>query len=357
MRIVGQTPGLVEIDQNSPDLIFDILAGASLVLFDVTLKGGSNDFQGGAIANRGGLSVFRSQFIGNSSTTFGGALYNRGAASISNSTFAGNTSGGTGGAIYVEEGGVLDLINVTVSGNRTSNGGRGGGGLLNDGTATLNHVTFFGNAAVDGAPASFSNGGSATVTNTAFAASAGPNCGGDAFAGGSNFVALFDGFGWGADGSCTALADDVTGDPVLGLLADNGGGVSTHLPGIGSALIDNARAMSVSPQDARGIPRPQGARADIGAVEALDMTGPDTVITSGPLEGTMTSHTGTFEFESPDDPAATFECSLDGAAFAECASPYDWERPDGVHTFEVRARDAANNATSGSATARAALSS
>jgi len=50
----------------------------------------------------------------------------------------------------------------------------------------------------------------------------------------------------------------------------------------------------------------------------------------------------TFEFAS-DDPAATFECNLDGEGFAPCESPYSMHVDDGDHTFAVHAIDAAGN--------------
>jgi large repetitive protein len=48
-------------------------------------------------------------------------------------------------------------------------------------------------------------------------------------------------------------------------------------------------------------------------------------------------------FEFTADKAATFECKLDDEAFAQCTSPKKYvDRPDGLHTFSVRATDGAN---------------
>ena len=67
---------------------------------------------------------------------------------------------------------------------------------------------------------------------------------------------------------------------------------------------------------------------------------PDTAITSGPT-GTINTRTPTFTFTS-DDGTATFECQLDGAAFAGCATPYTTPSlADGSHTLTVRAVDPA----------------
>ncbi len=74
----------------------------------------------------------------------------------------------------------------------------------------------------------------------------------------------------------------------------------------------------------------------------IDTSTPDTEITSGP-SGTVVESEADFEFSS-DDPAATFECSLDGAPFAPCASPQAYSSlDDGSHTFRVRARDQFGN--------------
>jgi subtilisin-like proprotein convertase family protein len=63
---------------------------------------------------------------------------------------------------------------------------------------------------------------------------------------------------------------------------------------------------------------------------------PDTALTAGP-SGRVSSAAASFRFGAP---GATFECSLDGAAFAACASPHAYDGlADGLHSFRVRARD------------------
>jgi hypothetical protein len=72
-----------------------------------------------------------------------------------------------------------------------------------------------------------------------------------------------------------------------------------------------------------------------------DTSPPDTQITKGPKNKTKKKQ-ATFEF-SASEAGATFECSLDSAAFAPCASPFTLKVKKGKHTFGVRAADAAGN--------------
>jgi Tol biopolymer transport system component len=67
----------------------------------------------------------------------------------------------------------------------------------------------------------------------------------------------------------------------------------------------------------------------------------DTQITSGPDGYLQDLRFRFFVFEADPAAGATFECSLDGAAFAACANPFDPGTPsEGQHTFSVRAKTA-----------------
>ena len=73
----------------------------------------------------------------------------------------------------------------------------------------------------------------------------------------------------------------------------------------------------------------------------IDAMPPETEITGGPADPTN-SITASFTFSSTD-PAATFECRLDGGGWSACTSPAVYSPlSDGQHTFEVRAKDAMN---------------
>ena len=79
----------------------------------------------------------------------------------------------------------------------------------------------------------------------------------------------------------------------------------------------------------------------------LDSLAPETTITGHPV-ATTTNPNASFSFTGSDDftvPASlTFECALDGAAFAACTTPKSYSGlAVGSHTFRVRATDAAGN--------------
>ncbi len=68
----------------------------------------------------------------------------------------------------------------------------------------------------------------------------------------------------------------------------------------------------------------------------VEVTPPQTTITSAP-SGRIPTGAVSIEFSS-DESGSTFECSLDGAAFSSCASPYELSSPvPGPHDLKVRA--------------------
>lgn len=85
---------------------------------------------------------------------------------------------------------------------------------------------------------------------------------------------------------------------------------------------------------------------DIGADElflpAIDCDPPETSINGGPT-GATDDQTPTFDLVS-DEPNSTFECRVDGAAFAPCSTPFTTAPlSDASHTVEARATDESGN--------------
>ncbi|MDQ5807681.1 MAG: hypothetical protein M3320_03300, partial [Actinomycetota bacterium] len=73
-----------------------------------------------------------------------------------------------------------------------------------------------------------------------------------------------------------------------------------------------------------------------------DPTPPETTITASPPESTDAT-TASFEFSS-SEPSSSFECRLDGGAWAACSSPHAYTAlAPGQHAVDVRATDAAGN--------------
>ena len=61
----------------------------------------------------------------------------------------------------------------------------------------------------------------------------------------------------------------ITTDPLLGALQDNGGPTQTMMLMAGSPAIDGGYNPTCAAQDQRGVPRPQGANCDAGALEVV----------------------------------------------------------------------------------------
>jgi hypothetical protein len=107
---------------------------------------------------------------------WGGGLYNEGTATLSQAILSGNTGSYCGGGIFNFQMGVATLTDVTLSGNESSEGG----GICNsttDATVTLTNVTFSGNTANVGGGL-YNASGSATLTNVTFSGNTASETGG-----------------------------------------------------------------------------------------------------------------------------------------------------------------------------------
>ncbi|MCE9576359.1 MAG: cell envelope biogenesis protein OmpA, partial [Deltaproteobacteria bacterium] len=123
---------------------------------------------------------------------------------------------------------------------------------------------------------------------------------------------------------------------------DSAAFASCGSPFTAAALVDGGHTLVVRAIDAAG-----NTGSDTRAF-TVDTTAPDTTIVTGP--GSPTAATSaTFTFASTE--AGTFECALDGAAFAACPTPTSFTGlADAVHVLRVRAVDAVGNADGSPAT-------
>ncbi|HTJ47802.1 MAG TPA: Ig-like domain-containing protein [Kofleriaceae bacterium] len=103
-----------------------------------------------------------------------------------------------------------------------------------------------------------------------------------------------------------------------------------------ATLPDGAHSVTVRVTDAAGN---QGTDSQAFTVDTM---GPTTTINSGP--GNLTDQTtATFTFSANESPV-TFQCAIDGGAFAACTSGKSYGGlGDGMHTLLVRATDQAGN--------------
>jgi CSLREA domain-containing protein len=240
----------------------------SVLIEDSSISSNSASINAGmendAVSASHPVTVLNSSFHNNNSAVYqGGAITNTGTLAVSGSTLNANSAGtktsalGGGGALYQYGLGSVTFTNDTLSGNTATI--QGGGIDAESGTsASLTNVTLSGNSAPAGGGI-YSGSTSVALTNTLVAhGSAGANCN-VALGGSSN---LSD------DGSCGfGSGRDSLADLMLGPLAKNGGLTLTRLPHLGSPALDSGQPLGAPPTDQRGIPRPQGAEIDVGAVE------------------------------------------------------------------------------------------
>jgi predicted outer membrane repeat protein len=274
VTIDGLTPGLVTISGNNQNRIFVVNSGATAFFNGLTLANGAAvGSPGGAIQNFGSLTLTNDIFVGNVGSS-GGAIAQQGTAlTATNVVFVNNSATGSGGALLLAAG-TNAVVNSTFFGN--SAGGSGAAiatvgnaqlNLIND-TITANTATSAGGGVSSGArPITIVNTIIAQNTGMSLSGAPNPDVVGPFISQGTNLVGATDGssgFG-GADKAGTAAAPV---NPLLGPLTDNGGNTLTCALLVGSPAIDAAKTAAAPATDQRGVARPFGISADIGAYEA-----------------------------------------------------------------------------------------
>lgn len=217
--------------------------------------GGGGSAAGGALFNGGNLSLVNCTVGGNSASGGGGGTGGAGDSGLSRMPANGGNggAGGIGSGAVSDTNGLVALTNCTFALNLATGGVGGSGGLagsMGQPGATGTNGTARGGLVSLGA----------TLINCLLATNAPANCYGSLSDAGHNLS---------SDGSCAFTnVGSLNGiAPKLGPLANNGGPTLTMALLPGSPAINAGDNSSAPPTDQRGVPRPVGVAADIGAYE------------------------------------------------------------------------------------------
>jgi hypothetical protein len=291
--------------REAPDRVFFVPEGASVSIRGMTIRHGraqEGDLSGGGLSNLG-LCSLEACIIRDNSANDGGGVFNHGTLNIrhcgihdnladreappgyecgsgggvkngfrstlvmESSTISGNRALGKGGGLFIACEGSATVTNSTISSNRAE---RDGGGIYIKTHTELVHCTVADNVTAR-------QGGGIYVRDTmewsnclvARNAPQDVTLGGQGGYQGQGSISASQ-HNWVADASCPA---DHSGDPLLDVLADNGGGTLTHALLLNSPAINCIPATACSlPYDQRGQSRPiqvssDAAVCDVGAFE------------------------------------------------------------------------------------------
>jgi hypothetical protein len=284
-------------------------------LSNLTIRNGGLRDVGGAINNRGDLTIDRCKITRNKTFKYGAGIYNLGSLLVNESTISENdtgTSPGSGGGVssagfaiirnstvvaniglngggIYNGGGTMAIVNTTVSGNYAKANG-GGIASLDGSTSLFNSTVAFNQANADASELEAYGGGVFVGVNStvsfinsiiapneygkmvgAFAELIPDDCSGTITSQGSNIVEYVD------STHCTVAGSVNITDPQLGPLQDNGGPTQTQALAFTSPAIDAGNTAgctdnlgAIITTDQRGIHRPNAKACDIGAYESTE---------------------------------------------------------------------------------------
>jgi hypothetical protein len=297
LTLIGAGAATTIIDAGGLDRVLCVRAGAVATVSGVTLRNGratspsppgacNTTNVGGGMSVYGDLTLVAS-VVRDNAADFGGGISNEGRLRVEASAVIGNRAYGvplsTAGGIRTSDPGGLTLTNSTVSNNLAR---WDGGGVYASGDAAIVNSTIAGNlAGADGQPPPGylpSVGGGVvqagsralalrnTLLANNYVASAPGDCEGTITSQDYNLIGT-------APPGCTvvgATANNVTGEPLLEPLADNGGATPTRALLAGSPALDRIPPAQCVDSlgaplaaDQRGVARPQNGMCDIGGFE------------------------------------------------------------------------------------------
>ncbi|MEE9492341.1 MAG: DUF4347 domain-containing protein [Gammaproteobacteria bacterium] len=301
--ITGADASATIIDGGGIDRVIEARSGVTLTMNDVTVTGGSTSSLGGGIdvqasaqlnlnrvsvtgnqaangagiSNRGTINLTDVAISnnGDGTTVIGGGVWNQGAATLDRVTLNENRADSGAGIFNDSTATSLALTNVTVSGNTAT---VSGGGLYTNSAATIYSSTFTLNTADTGGGIHIQNPGTITLTNSIIEGNTGTTTNKDV-------QGFFNSLGYNLIGDTSGgsgfIGSDLTGGSArLGTLGNYGGFGKTHLLNGGSAAIDAGTLTGAPTIDQRGTARPLDSNGDLLVVidiGAVEMT-PDVLV-------------------------------------------------------------------------------
>lgn len=284
-------------------LVNGLIAVGSVQIENTEFSGNAGGLGGALITNGIGATIENSRFLNNTASQDAGAIavVGQGVLQVSDSTFSGNTAAFSGGGILLTEDSRAFLVSTTIAENNAASGGGisvtqsseafitnstlstntatlQGGGVYEDGisSVTINFSTIAFNTALNGGGIYKNSNSLLNTYHSILSNNIVNNCESD-----SGDVINSANFSLFSDASCSFSSgtdNQVSIDPLLGPLQNNGGPTETHaLLGL-SPAIDAGDTICTITFDQRGEFRPVNivglspidaqARCDIGSFEA-----------------------------------------------------------------------------------------
>jgi Calx-beta domain/Bacterial Ig domain len=259
LALVGELPTGTIIDGGGVGVVVSVAPAATVAIRGFEIRNGGD----GGIANQGVLTLEDCWVHDNGDgtpSTFGG-FSNQGTAVMDRVAIVNNMGDTAGG---VSNGGQLEILNTTISGNDAG----GGPGIDNLPGATLD-LAYTTVAANGSFGISVGDPGATSLRGTIVTGHTTGNCDGAVVTFGHNLE------GANTCGLQPASNDLINTDPQLAPLGHHGGSSPTHAISLGSPAVDAGEPTGFPPVDQRGVARPLDgdldgtATSDIGVFEAI----------------------------------------------------------------------------------------